>query len=114
MTKKKDQGAKPEEKPKAELRPDARLYIYSCRLCEAVTLSNLTYLEHELRFLGQRKSFDPKEFDCPVCGAPMEEVDYPPINIRIRSPKRTVSALEMIRFAFGKISEEPEGGNRCP
>lgn len=104
MTKKKE----PEKKPKAELKKDGRLYIFSCRVCKSVHLVDLTYLEHMLRFFRQRRSLEAPEIECPICGASMDQVDHPKVKIHIQSPEQTANAMRLIEVAARETDIIPE------
>jgi len=101
MTKKKT--PEPEAaQPKRELKKDGILYIFSCRCCKAVHLSDLTYLEHELRFHDLQRSLRPPTMGCPICGTSMDQVNNFPSSAI--STEQTTNALRLIEVAARAIN----------
>jgi hypothetical protein len=93
-------------KQKFTLKPDAKLNVFSCRICNAVLLSELTFLEFELRFFKeQRESWSiTKEVGCPICGASMDQIVRRIVS-KDEEVKRLENAKRMIMVAARVIRQ---------
>jgi hypothetical protein len=97
-----DETLKP--KPKPTLKDHARLYAFTCQDCNAVTLAEMTFLEHAMRFYP-RSEYVGRTVPCPMCEGKMDPAE---VVGTMASCVYGVNARRMVGFAAGLIAEERE------